>query len=54
MSRTIKIVKDRELNLVETKIEGFIERNVTGSSTGAVVYLPKEFIGRRAYVVICR
>lgn len=51
--RTIKIIKNQKISLIDKKIEGFIERKIVESSTGAVVYLPKEFIGRRAYVVVC-
>jgi len=52
--RKIKIVKDKGMSFTDSKIEGFMEREVSGSSTGAVVYVPKEYIGKRVYVVICK
>lgn len=32
---------------------GFIEKRVTPFGTGAKVDCPKEFIGKRVYLVIC-
>jgi putative transposon-encoded protein len=50
--RVIELEKG-ELNLHETQILGFIEKRVTPFGNSAKVDCPKEYIGKRAYVVIC-
>ena len=52
--KRLRIVKDRQIEFIDKDILGFIHRDIVESSTGAVVYLPKEFIGKKAYVVICK
>ncbi len=37
-----------------TGILGFLEKRVTPFGNGAKVDCPKEFIGRRVYLIICR
>lgn len=51
--RIVKLNKGK-LWLRDDKIEGFIEKTVTKSGTSAKVDIPKRFIGRRAYVVVCK
>jgi len=42
------------LQLHEDEILGFIEKKVTPFGNSAKVDCPKEYIGKRAYLVICR
>lgn len=42
-----------ELQLHETQVLGFIEKRVTPFGNSAKVDCPKEYIGKRAYLVIC-
>ncbi len=50
----------RKMNIKErteikvTGILGFLEKRVTPFGNGAKVDCPKEFIGRRVYLIICR
>jgi len=50
----------RKINLKEktevkvTGIVGFLEKRVTIFGNGAKVNCPKEFIGKRVYLIICR
>lgn len=52
MTKALKIDKGK-LELVDTEILGFIPREIVESSSGAVVYAPKSYIGKKAYLVIC-
>lgn len=36
------------------KIEGFLDRIVTQFGTSAKVDCPKKYVGRRAYLLICK
>jgi putative transposon-encoded protein len=50
-----KIVLNRgRLTLVEDQILGFLERRVTPFGTSAKVDCPKAYIGRRAYLIVCK
>jgi len=50
-----KIVLSRgKLTLVEDQILGFLERTVTPFGTSAKVDCPKRYIGRRAYLIVCK
>ena len=51
--RKITLNKGR-LVLRESEILGFIEKTVTPFGNGAKVDCPKEYIGKRAYIVVCR
>jgi len=51
--RIIKL-SEGELNLRDNTIEGFLERKVTPIGTSAKVDVPKRYINRRAYVIICK
>jgi len=42
------------LQLQEDEILGFIEKKVTRFGNSAKVDCPKEYIGKRCYLVICR
>ena len=50
-----KVVLDRgKLTLVEDQILGFLDRRVTPFGNSAKVDCPKEHIGRRAYLIVCK
>ena len=51
--RKITISRGR-LVLREEQILGFIEKTVTRFGNGAKVDCPKEYIGKRAYIVVCK
>jgi putative transposon-encoded protein len=51
--RKITVNRGR-LVLREDEILGFIEKTVTPFGNGAKVDCPKEYIGKRAYIVVCR
>ena len=43
-----------KLTLHEDQILGFIEKTVTPFGNSAKVDCPKRYIGKRAYLIICR
>ncbi|MCK5601419.1 DUF2080 family transposase-associated protein [Candidatus Pacearchaeota archaeon] len=45
-------LKGKKLNLSD-EILGFFEKRVTKFGNGAKIDCPKEFLGKRVYVVIC-
>jgi len=49
--RQLKL-KEKRLNLSD-EILGFFEKRVTKFGNGAKIDCPKEFLGKRVYVVIC-
>ena len=50
-----KVVLNRgRLTLVEDQILGFLERTVTPFGTSAKVDCPKRYIGKRAYLIVCK
>jgi len=51
--RKITVNKGR-LVLQEDEVLGFIEKRVTRFGNSAKVDCPKEYIGKRAYVVVCK
>lgn len=51
--RIVKLNKGK-LALKDDKIEGFLERIVTPIGTSAKVDVPKRYLKRRAYVIICK
>ena len=53
MTKALKIDKGR-LEFVDKQILGFVFREIVESSSGAVVYAPKEHIGKKVYLVICK
>jgi len=50
--RKITIKEKTEMKV--SGIAGFLERRVTTFGNGAKVDCPKEFIGKRVYLIICR
>ena len=50
--RRIKLQRGR-IDLTDEVI-GFFERRVTRFGNGAKVDCPKEFLGKRVYLVVCR
>lgn len=50
--RNLKL-QPKKLNLTDDII-GFFEKKVTKFGNGAKVDCPKEFLGKRVYVVICK
>ena len=53
LMRRIILNKGR-LVLQEDEVLGFIEKRVTRFGTSAKVDCPKQYIGKRAYVVVCK
>ena len=53
MSRA-KIDLHHERLHLKDEIDGFFEKVVTKFGNGAKIDCPKEFIGRKVYVVVCR
>ena len=51
--RVIKLQQEK-LTLQEDQILGFIEKTVTPFGNSAKVDCPKQYIGKRAYLIICR
>lgn len=51
--RRITLNKGR-LVLQEDEVLGFIEKRVTRFGNSAKVDCPKEYIGKRAYIVVCK
>ena len=43
-----------ELILRDKTIEGFLERKVNPIGTSAKVDVPRRYLGRRAYIIICK
>lgn len=50
--RKVKIKETTELKI--NGILGFLERKVTPFGNGAKIDCPKEYLGKRAYIVVCR
>lgn len=50
----MEIKVDRHIRLADKNVEVFFEKNVTAFGTGAKIDCPKEYIGKKAYVVIQR
>ena len=51
--RTIELKNDI-LVLEDKEILGFIEKKVTPFGTSAKVDCPRKYIGKRAYLIICK
>ena len=52
MAKKILLKSQTELNV--KGIAGFLEKTVTPFGTGAKVDCPKEYLGKKVYLVICR
>lgn len=48
------IVLSRNKLVLSEEIDRIIEKRVTPFGTGAKVDCPKEFLGRRVYLIICK
>ena len=49
-----RILLDKgKLTLREDEVLGFIEKRVTRFGNGAKVDCPKEYLGKRVYIVVC-
>jgi putative transposon-encoded protein len=48
-----RVLKEKT-ELKVSGVLGFLERKATAFGNGAKVDCPKEFIGRRVYLIICR
>jgi len=48
------ILNKGRLMLQEDEVLGFIEKRVTRFGNSAKVDCPKEYIGKRAYIVVCK
>jgi len=51
--RKIALEKGK-LTLHEDQVLGFIEKRVTRFGNGAKVDCPKEYLGKRVYLVVCK
>lgn len=51
--RIVKVNKGK-LWLRDDNVEGFIEKTVTKSGTSAKVDVPKRYIGKKAYIIVCK
>ncbi|MDI6738712.1 MAG: DUF2080 family transposase-associated protein [Nanoarchaeota archaeon] len=49
-----KIIVSKEKISLSDDVVGFIEKNVTPFGNSAKVDCPKEFIGKKAYLIICK
>ncbi len=47
-------LKNGTLVLEEKEVLGFIEKRVTPFGTSAKVDCPRRFVGKRAYLIICK
>jgi len=52
MAKRIPLKNQTELNV--KGIVGFLEKTVTPFGTGAKVDCPKEYLGKKVYLIICR
>ncbi|MDY6986293.1 MAG: DUF2080 family transposase-associated protein [Candidatus Thermoplasmatota archaeon] len=50
--KKLDITPTNELHI--KNIKGFFEKRVTKFGTGAKIDCPKEYLGDRVYVVVCR
>lgn len=50
--RKVKVKSTAEITV--KKILGFIEKTVTPFGTGAKVDCPKEYVGKKVYLIICK
>jgi putative transposon-encoded protein len=55
MARTeIREVKIRRLSFIlEREVVGFFEKRATRFGSGAKIDCPKEYLGKRVYVLVC-
>ncbi len=53
MSRAKIDLKQERLHL-QDEVDGFLEKVVTKFGNGAKIDCPKEFLGRRVYVIVCK
>jgi len=52
---SMKVIELKKGNLKFTdEIEGFMERTVTPFGTSAKVDCPRRYIGRKAYLLVCK
>ena len=47
-------LKNESLVLEDKEILGFIEKKVTPFGTSAKVDCPRKYVGKRAYLIICK
>ncbi|MBU7033249.1 MAG: DUF2080 family transposase-associated protein [Theionarchaea archaeon] len=40
--------------MLEDEVIGFLEKRVTPFGTGAKIDCPKEYLGKRVYVLVCK
>ena len=50
----IRIEIKQETLTLSDQILGFIQKTVTPFGTGAKVDCPKEYLGKKAYLIICK
>jgi putative transposon-encoded protein len=52
--RRTRIKLKRESILLRDEIDGFFEKVVTRFGNGAKIDCPKEFLGKRVLVIVCK
>jgi putative transposon-encoded protein len=52
--RKVQVKVGEGLLQLSDDVERFFEKRVTRFGTGAKIDCPKEFLGRRVYVIVCR
>ena len=51
----MRIIKLKKGNFtLEDEVIGFLEKRVTPFGTGAKIDCPKEYLGKRVYVLVCK
>ncbi len=46
-------LKNRNFTLRDNDVMGFFERRATAFGNGAKIDCPKEYLGKRVYVLVC-
>lgn len=50
----LKLTVDRGKLHLSDEVEGFIRKEIKPQGNGAHVLCPKEYVGKTAYVVVCK
>jgi putative transposon-encoded protein len=50
MGKRIQIIKQNEIKI--TGIQGYFEKTVTPFGSGAKIDCPKQYLGKKAYIII--
>jgi putative transposon-encoded protein len=51
----MRVIKLKKGNFtLEDEVIGFLEKRVTKFGTGAKIDCPKEYLGKRVYILVCK